>query len=103
MVDVEDLLNLKFKPFMDTIRYLAVLIGLIAFLVFFALSPMHALIFCGLLVMLGSMYLDVEKEIKRMAFYVGVFLTALGALCIFVPSLQMALLSVAEGLRQIRI
>lgn len=83
LVDVEDLLNLKFKPFMDTIRYLAVLIGLIAFLVFFALSPMHALILCGLLVMLASMYLDVEKEIKRIAFYVGCFLTALGALCIF--------------------
>ena len=83
MVDVEDLLNLKFKPFMDTIRYLAVLIGLIAFLVFFALSPMHALILCSLLVMLASMYLDVEKEIKRIAFYVGCFLTALGALCIF--------------------
>ena len=39
LVDVEDLLDLKFKPFMDAIRYVVVLIGIIAFLVFFAYLP----------------------------------------------------------------
>ena len=102
-MDIEDLLNLKLKPLTDAIKYVAVLIALVAFLVFFAVSPMHALILCGLLVMLASMYLKVEKEIRKLAFIIGGFFTGLGALCIFIPSIQMAVLSVAEGLRRLMI
>ena len=99
MVDVEDLLDLKFKPFMNAIRYIVVLIGIIAFLVFFALSPMHALVLCGLLVMLGSMYLKVEKEIRKMAFLIGCLLSIIGVIGILVPAVGLQILSIAKDLR----
>ena len=99
MVDVEDLLDLKFKPFMNAIRYIVVLIGLIAFLVFFALSPMHALVLCGLLVMLGSMFLKLEKEIRKMAFLIGCLLSVIGVIGILVPAVGLQILSIAKDLR----
>jgi len=102
-LDLEGLLNLKIKPLSDAIRYIVAAIALIVFLVFFAVSPMHALILCGLLVMLGSMYLKVEKEIRKMAFIVGGLITAIGVLGIFIPSLKLQILSIAEDLRQLMI
>ena len=96
MVDLEDLLDLKIKPISEMVRYASVLI---AFLVFFALSPMHALILCGLLVMLGSMFLRLEKEIRKMAFMIGCLLSVIGVIGILVPAVGLQILSIAEDLR----
>ena len=99
LVDLEDLLDLKIKPISEIVRYASVLIALIAFLVFFALSPMHALILCGLLVMLGSMFLKLEKEIRKMAFMIGCLLSVIGVIGILVPAVGLQILSIAEDLR----
>jgi len=102
-MDIEDLLNLKIKPLSEIIKYAAALIALLAFLVFFAVSPMHALILCGLLVMLGSLYLKVEKEIRKMAFLVGGLLAVVGILGILIPAVKLQILSVAENLKRLMI
>lgn len=102
-MDIEDLLSLKIKPLSEIIKYAAALIALIAFLVFFAVSPMHALILCGLLVMLGNLYLKVEKEIRKMAFFMGGLLAVIGVLGIFIPAVKLQILLVAESLKQLMI
>jgi hypothetical protein len=102
-LDIEDLLSLKIKPLSEIIKYAAALIALIAFLVFFAVSPMHALILCGLLVMLGNLYLKVEKEIRKMAFFMGGLLAVIGVLGIFIPAVKLQILLVAESLKQLMI
>jgi len=99
-LNVEELLSLKIKPLSD-IKYVVALIGLIAFLVFFAVSPLHALILCGLLVMFGSMYFKVEKENRKMAFIAGLLLMVIGVLGILVPTIKLQILSVAENLREL--
>ena len=103
LVDLEDLLDLKIKPISEIVRYASALIALIAFLIFFAVSPMHALILCGLLVMLGSLYLKVEKEIRKMAFLVGGLLAVVGILGILIPAVKLQILSVAENLKRLMI
>ena len=98
-MDIEDLLNLKLKPLADIIKYAVVLIALVAFLVFFAVSPMHALILCGFLVMLSSMYLKVEREVRKMAFLIGCLLSVIGVIGILVPAVGLQILSIAKELR----
>lgn len=98
-MDIEDLLNLKLKPLADIIKYAVVLIALVAFLVFFAVSPMHALILCGFLVMLSSMYLKVEREVGKMAFLIGCLLSVIGVIGILVPAVGLQILSIAKELR----
>ena len=99
-MDLKDILDLKIKPITEIVKYAAGLIALIAFLVFFAVSPMHALILSGLLIMLGSMYLKVPKEIRKMAFMVGAILMVIGVIGILVPSVGLQILSVAENVRR---
>ena len=98
-LNIEDLLNLKFKPLAEIIKYAAVLIALVAFLVFFAVSPMHALILCGFLVMLGSMYLKVERKVRKMALLIGCLLSVIGVIGILVPAVGLQILSIARELR----
>ena len=85
----------------EIVKYLAALIAVIAFLVFFASSPMHALILCGFLLMLGSLYLKVEKETRRMALIIGGLLSVIGVAGVFIPSVKLQILSAAENLRQL--
>jgi chromate transport protein ChrA len=80
------------------IQYVAALIGVIAFLVFFALAPFHALILCSLLVILGSMLFNLDKTVQLKALFLGVALMGLGILAILVPRVGYELLSVAEDL-----
>ena len=94
---------MKIRPLSEIVKYAAVVIALLAFLIFFALSPMHALILCGLLVMLGSLYLKVEKEIRKMAFIMGGLLAVIGVLGILFPAVKLQILSVAENLKQLMI
>ena len=100
-MDIEDLLSLKIKPLSEIIKYAAGLIALLAFLVFFAVSPMHALILCGLLVMFGSMLAPkLPKDIRKMAFIIGCLLSFIGFIGILVPSIGLQILSVAEDVRR---
>jgi len=99
LVDLEDLLDLKIKPISEIVRYASALIALIAFLIFFAVSPMHALILSGLLVMLASMYLKAEKEVKKWAFLGDLLLMIIGVIGILVPSIGLRILSIAKELR----
>ena len=102
-MDIEDLLSLKIRPLSEIVKYAAAIIALLAFLIFFALSPMHALILSGLLMMLGSLYLKVEKEIRKMAFIMGGLLAVIGVLGILIPAVKLQILSVAENLKQLMI
>jgi len=80
------------------VQWLAALIGVIAFLVFFALAPFHALILCGLLVILGGMYFKLDKDVQQKALIFGVALMGVGILAIFVPRVGYELLTIAEDL-----
>jgi len=80
------------------IQYVVALIGVIAFLVFFALAPLHALVLCGLLVILGSMYFNLDKAVQQKALILGVALMGLGVTAIFVPSVGYELLRIAGDL-----
>jgi len=81
-----------------TVQWLVALIGVIAFLVFFALAPLHALVLCGLLVILGSMYFKLDKEVQQKALFLGVALMGVGVLAIFVPRVGIELLRIAGDL-----
>jgi len=100
VLNIEDLLGLDLKAVAEMVKYLFLLIAAIAFLVFFAVSPMHALILCGFLVMFGSMYLKVEREVRKMAFIIGCLLSFVGFMGILVPSIGLQILSVAEDIRR---
>jgi hypothetical protein len=81
-----------------TVQWLAALIGVVAFLVFFALAPLHALVLCGLLVVLGSMYFKLDKTVQQKALFLGVALMGIGVTAIFVPSVGIELLRIAGDL-----
>ena len=51
--------------------------------------------------MLGSLYLKVEKEIRKMAFIMGGLLAVIGVLGILIPAVKLQILSVAENLKQL--
>lgn len=84
-----------------TVQWLTALIGVVAFLVFFALAPLHALVLCGLLVILGSMYFKLDKTVQQRALYLGVALMGVGIIAIFVPSVSIELLRIAGDLGQL--
>jgi len=81
-----------------TVQWLVALIGVVAFLVFFALAPLHALLLCGLLVILGSMYFKLDKTVQQRALFLGVALMGFGVTAIFVPSVGIELLRIAGDL-----
>ena len=83
------------------VQYIAALIALIAFLVFFALAPLHALLLCGLLVILAGFIFQTEASIQKVALCAGLVLKALGSIGIFLPSFGGNLLSVADVLKQL--
>jgi len=99
--EIADLLGVPAKEVAKAVQWVAVLIGIIAFLVFFALSPLHALILSGLLLVLFSMVFKAEKEIQRLALYIGVALMIGGVLGIFVPGVMAEMLNLARQLRQL--
>jgi len=79
-------------------QWLVALIGVVAFLVFFALAPLHALILCGLLVILGSMYFKLDKEVQQKALFLGVALMGIGIFAMFVPRVGYELLRISGDL-----
>ena len=83
------------------IQYLAALIAVIAFLVFFALAPLHALLLCGLLVILAGFIFQTEASIQKAALFAGLVLMVIGSIGIFLPSFAGNLLSVADVLKQL--
>jgi len=99
--ELAELLGVKVKLAADTIKYLAALIAVMVLLLFFALSPMHALILCGFLVILATLYFKPDHDIQKTAFLVGSALIFLGFAAIFVPSVAHGLISTARGLRQL--
>ena len=96
MTDILDMLGVR--DLGKAIQYVVALIGVIAFLVFFALAPLHALVLCGLLVILGSMYFNLDKAVQQKALILGVALMGLGVTAIFVPSVGYELLRIAGDL-----
>ena len=94
---MEDILK-KVDVVAKSIQWLAALIGIVAFLIFFALAPLHALLLCGLLVILGSMYFKVDKTVQQRALILGVALMGVGVTAIFVPSVGIELLRIAGDL-----
>jgi len=93
-MDIDSLLK-KVDVVAKAVQWLAALIGVVAFLVFFALAPLHALVLCGLLVVLGSMYFKLEKTVQQRALYLGVALMGLGVVAIYVPQVGFELLRIA--------
>ena len=83
------------------VQYIAALIALIAFLVFFALAPLHALLLCGLLVILAGFVFKAEASIQKVALCAGLVLMSIGSIGIFLPSFAGNLLSVADVLKQL--
>ena len=96
MTDILDMLGVR--DLGKAIQYVVALIGVIAFLVFFALAPLHALVLCGLLVILGSMYFNLDKAVQQKALILGVALMGLGVTAIFVPSVGYEVLRIAGNL-----
>jgi len=91
--EIAELLGVKAEVIARLVQYLAAVIGIIAFLVFFAIS--------GLLVILASLYFKAEKSIQKAAFYVGAGLMAVGFMGIFIPSVTTQLLSLASELEEL--
>ena len=85
----------------DAVKYLAVLIALIVFLVFFALSPLHALLLCGLLIVLAPFATKADPTVQKLALALGIGIMAIGTAGIFIPAFTQNLLSLAEGLKQL--
>ena len=85
----------------EAIKYLAGLIAVIVFLVFFALSPLHALLLCGLLVVLAAFAAKADPTIQKLALCLGIGIMAVGTVGIFVPAFTHRLLSLAEDLREL--
>ena len=81
------------------IQWLAAVIGFIAFLVFFALSPLHALLLCGLLVILVSFISKADPSIQKYALFLGIAIMVVGGIGIFLPSFARTLLSLADTLK----
>ena len=96
MKDILDMLGLG--ELGKAVQWLVALIGVVAFLVFFALAPFHALLLCGLLVILCSMYFKLDKEVQQKALILGVALMGIGVLAIFVPRVGYELLTIARDL-----
>jgi len=84
-----------------TVQWLVALVGLIAFLVFFALAPLHALVLCGLLVVLGSMYFKLDRKVQQKAILLGVALMSAGVAAILVPQVNLELLRIAGDLGEL--
>lgn len=101
--EIAELLGVKIEAVAKAIQWIVVLIGVVAFLVFFAVAPLHCLVLFGLLIILGSIYFKVETKIQRMAFYAGIGLMILGIAGIFVPELMSRLLAVARQLKELLI
>jgi len=99
--EIAELLGVKAEVIARLVQYLAAVIGIIAFLVFFAIAPLHALVLSGLLVILASLYFKAEKSIQKAAFYVGAGLMAVGFMGIFIPSVTTQLLSLASELEEL--
>ena len=94
--EIAGILGIKVEAISRIIQYLAILIGIIAFLLFFALSPIHALMLSGFLVLLVSIYFNSDKGI-----YVGALLTATGFAAIFIPQFTEQLSAFARALREL--
>ena len=93
--------SLGLSELSKAIQYLAALIAVIAFLVFFALAPLHALLLCGLLVILAGFIFQTQAGIQKAALCAGLVLMAIGSIGIFLPSFAGNLLSVADVLKQL--
>lgn len=85
----------------EAVKYLAALIAVVVFLVFFALSPLHALLLCGLLMVLAAFATKADPTIQKLALCLGFGIMAVGTVGIFVPTFTRTLLSLAEGLKQL--
>jgi len=99
--EITGLLGGKIEAVSNMIRWLVAIIGLISFLVFFALAPLHALILCGLLIILGSMYFKLDKTVQQKAIFLGVALMGVGVAAILVPQVSLELLRIAGDLGEL--
>jgi len=94
--EIAEILGIKVEAASRIVQYLAILVGVIAFLLFFALSPIHALILSGFLVLLASIYFNSDKGI-----YVGAILIATGFAGIVLPQFTEQLSALARTLREL--
>jgi len=85
----------------EIIKWIAILVGVIAFIVFFAVAPLHALILSGLLVIFASLYFKVEPRLAKIAIWVGVGLIVVGTAALILPGLAQALRIYTSQLRKL--
>lgn len=97
----ESILGLKISVIARTVQVLSILAGVIVFLVFFALAPLHALILSGFVVMLASLFFKLETNLQKTGLYLGVSLVALGFAGITIPAVARGLSLLSDGLEQL--
>jgi len=97
MVEIEDLMRLEFgRAIEKSAKWFMILLGVIAFLVFFAIAPMHTLLLFGTLVLLYSIYAKPESDLP---YILGIAMIILGFAGIFVPKVALTLQSYSVALR----
>jgi len=101
MGEIASLLGISLKDLVKVAQWLLLLVAFLAFLLFYALSPLHALILSGLLLILASIAFRVEGDIQRLAIYIGAALMVFGVLGIFLPAVLDGMFSLARQLRQL--
>jgi len=87
----------------EMVKWLVVLVSVIAFLVFFALAPFHALMLCGTLIILASLYFKIGPKLAKVALYLGIVLIGVGAAAVIIPGVLAQLRTFASVLRELLI
>jgi len=94
---------LKVFAFSDLVKWLAIIIAILIFVLFFVFAPFAALIFCGLLVLLSAMYFGLKPKLAVKAFYIGLILIVIGVLGSWIPALSFELRLFAQKLKDLMI
>ncbi len=84
----------------EAIKWIAVILGLVIFLVFFALAPLHAMILFGLAIIALGLYFP-TSDLSKFTIFTGIMLLAIGTAGVIIPTFEIQIRSVAESFREL--
>jgi hypothetical protein len=98
---MKDPLGAKIEVVGKTIQVLSVVAGIVVFLLFFALAPLHALILSGFVIVFAGLFFNLQEKIRQTAIYLGIVLIALGFTGIYLPAVARGLSLLSESLKEL--
>ena len=94
-------LGMKVEVIGKTIQVLSIIAGIIVFLLFFALAPLQALILSGFIIVLASLFFNLQEKIRQTVIYLGIALIVLGFTGIYLPAVARGLSLLSETLKEL--